>query len=343
MDKALAGSGHEPKPDDLYACGPTRVRHMVFSDLYLGHPSLGDRFCDVPGASINPVPAGESMRDDIERLKAACHEARARSPALMEFRVNHDGMAYRAFVMNSLSGQILVLRRIADDIPSLAELGIPHAYIRHLMSADLTGLLVVSGGMKSGRTTTACALIKERLRAYGGVAVTTEDPIELPLEGNYGEGVCYQTMASGSGGTFSEAFRHIVRWGAKTIFVGEIRDTATAAEVLQASANGHLVITTAHADNVIRTIMKLQAMASEELEQGVAQMLLADGLAGVLHQKLTHGPKRKIETEFLFLKDAEFARTNIRIGKYEMLASDIKQQMASMIAENAMAQRRTGA
>ena len=322
---------------------PARVRDMRFSDLYLGHPTFGDRFCDVPGAPVNPLPAGTALREDIETLKAACAEARCRTPSLMEFRVNHDGVAYRAFVMNSLSGQVLVLRKIADDIATLAELGIPQAYIRHLMRKDLSGLFIVSGSMKSGKTTTACAMVKERLAAYGGVAVTTEDPIELPLEGTHGHGVCYQTFAGAVGGSCADSFRHIMRWGAKTIFVGDIHDAETAAAVLQASVNGLLVISTVHADNVIRTIMKLQSLANEALDQGVAQMLLADGLAGVLHQRLSHGPKRKLETEFLFLNGAELARANIRVGKYESLASDIKQQMASMIAENALAQRRTGA
>jgi Tfp pilus assembly pilus retraction ATPase PilT len=320
----------------------TKVKQMTFSDLYLGHPTLGDRFCDGPGAQVNLLPDGAAMQHDIEQLKQACLEAKNRSPSMSEFRVSHDGLVYRAFIMNSLSGQVLVLRKIADDIPSLAELGIPRAYIRHLMDRDLTGLFIVSGTMKAGKTTTACAMIKERLSAYGGVAVTAEDPIELPLEGNHGPGVCYQTLASGTAGGFVEAFRQMMRWGAKTVFVGEITDREIAAEVLQASLNGHLVISTVRAENVIRTIMKMQALANEELDQGAAQTLLADGLLGVLHQKLTRGPKKKLETEFLFLKDAEFARSNIRNGKYEMLASDIKQQMASMIAENAMALRKAG-
>ena len=44
----------------------TAVRQLVFSDLYLGHPTLEDRFCDVPGAGANPLRASAALRDDLD-------------------------------------------------------------------------------------------------------------------------------------------------------------------------------------------------------------------------------------------------------------------------------------
>ncbi|MGZ3236654.1 MAG: ATPase, T2SS/T4P/T4SS family, partial [Burkholderiaceae bacterium] len=220
-----------------------------------------------------------------------------------------------------------------------AELGIPHAYIRHLMTKDLSGLFIVSGAIKAGKTSTACAMIKDRLTAYGGVAVSTEETIELPLEGSHGNGVCYQTSFSRETRSPVDAFRHAMRWGASVILIDEIRDHEIAAEALQASINGHLVITTMLATNVTQAINKLHALANEKLAPGAAQSLLADGLAGVLHQQLIPGPRQKLETEFLFLKGAVVTKTVLRSGKYELLASEIKRQMASMITDNAAAQR----
>lgn len=317
----------------------TKVKQLSFSDLYLGHPTLGDVFSDVPGAEVNPLPANPLLLDDLALLNTACREAKKDVPPMTDFKVTYDGIAYRASVMMTLSGEVFVLRKIADTIPSLAELGIPQAYIRHLISKDLSGLFIISGAIKSGKTMTACSLVKERLAAYGGVAVTAEDPIELPLEGTHSTGICYQTPVTRDNGGFIETFRHLVRWGARIILIGEIRDQDAAAEVLQASVNGHLIISTMHAENVIQTISKLHALANENLAPGSAQSLIADGLAGVLHQRLGRGMKKKLETEFLFLKDATAAKNTLRSGKYELLASDIRQQMASMIAENATAQR----
>lgn len=320
----------------------SKVRQLVFSDLYLGHPTLGDLFSDVPGADVNPLPANPLLREDLAHLKAICREGAKGAPQAGEFKVRYDSTAYRVSIMNTLGGEVFVLRRIADMIPSLAEIGIPQAYIPHLMARDLSGLFIVSGPIKSGKTMTACAMIKERLAAYGGIAVTAEEPIELPLEGRYGHGVCYQTQSDHKNGAFVESFRHVIRWGAKIIFIGEICDPDAAVEVLQASVNGHLVITTMNAENVIQTIAKLHALANEKLAQGNAQAMIADGLAGVLHQKVVRDSRKKLETEFLSLQDAPLVRATIRNGKYETLGTDIRLQMASMINVKAAALRQSG-
>jgi twitching motility protein PilT len=317
----------------------TKLKELAFSDLYLGHPSLENRFSDVSGANVNPVPAGPALREDIGQLIDICRDALKTSPLASELKVCHDGVTYRVSVMQTLAGTVFVLRRVANNIESLAELGIPQAYIRHLMTRDLSGLMVISGAVKAGKTMTACALVKDRLSAYGGVAVTGEDPIELPLEGSYGQGICFQTTMPRDKRDFADSFRQLVRSGARIILIDEIRDQETAAEVLQASINGHLIVTTMLAENVIQTITKLHGLANNKLAPGSAQSLIADGLAGVLHQQIVRGPRPKMETEFLFLKDAPVTKTVLRNGKYEMLASDIKQQMASMISGNATARR----
>ncbi|MFZ6774451.1 ATPase, T2SS/T4P/T4SS family [Undibacterium sp. SXout7W] len=316
-----------------------KVKQLEFSDLYLGHSTLEDRFSDVPGAAANPLPAGPLLRDDLDQLTAACKHILQERPTATEFKTVYDDVAYRVSVMTTASGEVFVLRKISEKIHSLSELGIPHAYIRYLMTRDLTGLFIISGAIKAGKTTTACAMIKDRLTAYGGVAVSTEETIELPLEGSYGDGICYQTSFHREIRSSVDTFRRAMKWGAKIILIDEIRDHEIATEALQASINGHLVITTMLAANVIQTINKLHALTNEKLAPGAAQSLVADGLIGVLHQQLMPGPKQKLETEFLFLKDAVMTKAVLRNGKYDLLGSDIKRQMAAMITGNATAQR----
>lgn len=319
----------------------TKVRELSFSDVYLGHPVLGDLFANVPGAPLNPLPANGAMRSDLALLKTACIQAGV-SARGADFKVTHDGMAYRASVMHTFSGEVYVLRKMEDTVWSLADTGIPQVYFPRLMDPGLSGLFVVAGAAKSGKTTTACALVKARLKAYAGIAVTAENPIELPLEGSHGDGVCYQTHAAPERGGYVEAFRRCLRTGAKLIFIGEIQDREVAIEALQASLNGHLIIATMQATSVVRTIAQLQMLASERLDPSAAQSMLADGLAGVLHLKISTCGRRKLETEFLFLKDALPAQSAIRQGRYEMLASEIRQQVATMIIESGAMPRVAG-
>jgi twitching motility protein PilT len=309
-----------------------KVKDLEFSDLYLGHPGLADRFSDVPGADINPLPAGPSLRADLDSLIKVCRDTVEHAPLGTEFKVWYDAVAYRVSVMHSLGGMVFVVRKIAGTIHSLSELGIPQTYIRYLMAPELSGLMVIAGQPKSGKTTSACAMVKDRLQAYGGVAVTGEDPIELPLEGSHGQGICFQTGMSRDKGGFADAFRHLVRWGARIILVDEIRDQDTAAEVLQASVNGHLIVTTMLAENIPQAVAKLHALASDRLGGDGARALLADGLTGVLHQHMQRGVRNKLETGFLLFKDAAVARHILRDGRYDLLDTEVEQQRSLMIS-----------
>ena len=226
-----------------------KVGGLEFSDLYLGHPALANRFSDVPGAVINPLPAGPSLQEDLRQLTEACMAEREKAPDADEFKVVYDGVSYRVSTMPAQGGNVFVVRKIASAVSTLADLGIPQAYIRRMMMRELSGLFIISGPLKSGKTMTAGAMLKDRLSAHGGVAVTGENPIELPLEGSHGNGVCFQTTLPSDPGSLADAFRSMMRWRADTILIDEIRDQESATELLKASFNGYLVITTMLADH----------------------------------------------------------------------------------------------
>jgi twitching motility protein PilT len=320
----------------------TTVNELDFSDLYLGHAQLKARFCTVPGTEAIPLAAGSSLQGDLDRLVEKCRAASDAAPLATEFIVRHADTPYRVGVIPAQAGPVFVLRRIADAVPTMAELGVPQVYLHQLMAKNLSGLLVISGTGKSGKTATACALARERLNAHGGVAVTMEDPIELPLEGAHGQGVCFQTVRPRDGRDFADAVRNAMRCGARTIVVDEICDAETAATLIQASLSGNLVIATMPADGLLQTVTRLHALVERVLGPGSAQSLMADGLLGVLHQHILRGPKPKLGAEFLFLKDSPGSRAVLRNGKYELLASDIKQQMAAMLTEHAVNRRGVG-
>lgn len=331
----------QPTPALTDVAAVDKVKGLEFSDLYLGHPALANRFSDVPGAATNPLPAGPALQEDLRLLTEACRAEREKAPDVDEFKVVYDGVSYRVSTMPAQGGNVFVVRKIASAVSTLADLGIPQAYIRRMMMRDLAGLFVISGPLKSGKTMTAGAMLKERLTAHGGVAVTGENPVELPLEGSHGNGVCFQTALPRDPGGLADAFRSMMRWRAGTILIDEIRDQESAAELLKASFNGHLVITTMLADDVVQTVTKLHALTNERFGPGSANALLADGLLGVLHQQMVRGAKHapKLETEFLFLKDAPTTRTVLRKGEFELLTAEIRRQMAAMISENASAHR----
>lgn len=309
----------------------TRVSELRFTDLFLSeHQS---HFSGLRGSEIDPTPAPAGVRDDLANLLRLC-SANHKEAGLNGFAFEYDTVHYRAAVMPSQKGTVYVLRQFPSVIPEHSSLGIHPGYARKLLQPDLTGLIIVSGATGDGKTTTASSLIAERLKLYGGVAITAEDPPEMPLEGQHGKGICYQTNVDREKGGFAEACRQILRWNPSIIFLGEIRDGEAAAEALSAGINGHLVISTIHADDVIKAIHRVYDLACKNMESAGAASLLGDGLLCVLHQKLEGDPKRMKSLDMLFLDStANGARSMIRSAKFEQLGSEISLQRNKILME----------
>lgn len=303
------------------------LKDIDLKDIYLGRPNAW--LAGVPGTS-DPIPAPEHCLEELDELREMCDQfvgARGKD----EFTVRHNDVAYRASVLKSMSDSVYVLRRFPPTVPPLDTLGIHSGYTARLMQPGLSGLIVVAGAFGQGKTTTASSVIASRLTKYGGVAITIEDPPEMPLEGRHGEGVCYQTWVDR--GQFGDATRKCARFAPSIIFLGEVRDAETAAEALRASINGRLVVCTTHADSVPMAIERMYSLAN-----GVAgnsddtASLLAGGLLGVVHQRLEGEPKHP-RIEFLWLgdQDSQGVRNTIRQRRFDQVASEVTLQLNRMM------------
>jgi len=229
-------------------------------------------------------------------------------------------------------------------LPDINKLGYHPALIRRLVSNDAVGginhgLVVFSGVTCSGKTTSAASLLIERLKLYGGLAVTVEDPIELPLQGGHGpnnQGRCYQfsnvTELGGVGKTGELSLRFA---SPNIIFYGEIRDAKAASEAIRQALSGHLIITTIHSSGVTETLERLAAFAAQESGDSVYN-LLANGLSTIIHQKLVpavnnNGQEKRLQlyTDFLFANDS--IRAKIRAKELYSIYDDMQIQKNRMI------------
>lgn len=103
------------------------------------------------------------------------------------------------------------------------------------------GLWLVVGPTGSGKSTTLNAFLQLSVQAQEKV-LSIEDPVEYTLPG-----VHHLSLGSPPGLTWERAVRAFLRQAPDCVLVGEIRDEATAAIVLQAARTGHRILSTLHA------------------------------------------------------------------------------------------------
>ena len=246
---------------------------------------------------------------------------------------------YRIERIKTVTGVHYTARRMPKTVPDVYQLGMPEILVNHLTSLNkATGLILLCGPTGMGKTTTATALLKFFLENEGGFAYTIEDPPEMPMDGLYhakkgGLGLCKQTEVVNN--NWELGLRSALRSKPRYILVGETRTAETAAELLRAATSGHLVISTIHANNLEDGLTSLiKYAAASGMNEGLAADLLARGILGVIHQKLTGTVKLMPTLHYCFANpdpmEADQMRMTIRDGKIN-LATLMEAQMAKMI------------
>lgn len=304
------------------------LRDLNPKDIYLG--KTASWISGVEGKS-DPLPAPEDCREELAELRRICEETQL-DGARQEFAIRHNGNSYRVSLLQSLSDIVYVLRYMSASVPTLDQLGIHAGYVSHLLKPEITGMIILAGAFGQGKTTTASSIVTTRLARHGGVAVTVEDPPELPLEGIHGAGICYQTWVEQ--GQFGEACRKIARYAPDIIFIGEIRDPDAAVEALRASINGKLVICTIHADTVIMAIERLYSLANGRAGNSEdTSSLLASGLLCVMHQKLDGKTIKHPKIEFLWAggHENQGLKNMIRLRRFDQIGSEVTLQLNRML------------
>jgi Tfp pilus assembly pilus retraction ATPase PilT len=318
------------RPDPSQA---ERLSQLDFTDLFFSEQ--GEAYLrglhGVDGA-LAQIPDGVTY--DLEELhRRVCHRGQTEN----EFFCDYDSVRFRVSRIDEVGGTWFTLRRLMWPIPRIGELGginprIAQALIK-LGHESKKGLILISGATSAGKTTTGCSLLQEFLLTYGNVAVTVEDPVELPLSGFHGtSGHCLQTQVKN--GDFAEAMKLTMRRAPRYIYLGEVRSRGEASAALRAGINGHLVITTIHAGNCIEAIDAMLKLVAADEPIDLARQVLASGLLCVTNQSLVRKVNggRALKLQTLFFGDHGGVRSLVRSGKTEQLSSEIDRQASRVLS-----------
>jgi twitching motility protein PilT len=212
----------------------------------------------------------EWERPNIDRLRD--YDCAWGAPNVGRFRVN-------VFRQRGTMG--VILRVIPIEVPTLKDLELPPALAGIAESRD--GMVLVTGVTGSGKSTSLAAMLDHVNHSQARHVVTLEDPIEFLHKDN--KSSLTQRQVGSDTESFKVGLRAALREDPDVILVGEMRDTETIDIALKAVETGHLLLSTLHTQDSVRTLSRIIAFFPPE-EQEMIRVRLAESIEAVISQRL---------------------------------------------------------
>src|SRR6266850_8518802 len=216
----------------------------------------------------------DTFLNDVQRLLV-----KERGDA--DFAYANSRGRYRASVVRQRLGTDIVFRIINTRVRTMDELGLPEHL--KLLTRYQNGLILVTGSVGSGKSTTLAALVEQINIERREHIITLEDPIEYIFEPKG----CHITQREVHTHTqsFAVALRGALREDPDVIMVGEMRDLETISLAITAAETGHLVLGTLHTGNASRTLDRLLDVFPVD-QQDQIRVMVSESLRGVISQQL---------------------------------------------------------
>jgi twitching motility protein PilT len=188
---------------------------------------------------------------------------------------------FRTSVVRQRLGIDLVFRIINTRVRNMDDLGLPETL--KLLTRYQNGLILVTGSVGSGKSTTLAALVEQVNLERREHIITLEDPIEYIFEPKG----CHITQREVHTHTrsFSAALRGALREDPDVIMVGEMRDLETISLAITAAETGHLVLGTLHTGNAARTLDRLLDVFPVDQQEQI-RIMVSESLRGIISQQL---------------------------------------------------------
>ena len=222
---------------------------------------------------------------------------------------------FRGSVFRCRGALAAVYRVVAGEVPSLDALGLPASAAG--LAGLGSGLVLTSGPVGSGKSTTMAAIVDRINRTRAVHIVTVEDPVEVIHRNR--RALVTQRQVGSDTASFHTALRSVLRSDPDVVMIGEIRDRETVDAALRVSETGHLALATMHARSALHALSRIVEMfpASQHRQ---ARVRLSASLETIYCQRLVpraDGRGRVLAVEQLAPTPA--ARNLIREDKLHQL------------------------
>lgn len=250
------------------------------------HIRLGDNFCKVlfridrilvPYMEIN-AEKGERMVNALYTTMCDGQnnstfninipvEANVSEEFVAQLKLNGGRLATRP----TQEKAVIVIRLLnkRDKALSLSQLGMTEEQqeIVERLIAIPTGVIFISGPTNSGKSTLAQSMCEMAVEADPGMhLITVEDPIENIIKGAVQTPlkVVNRSDPKAMDRAWADAISNLMRLDPDEMFIGEVRDYASATGTVSAAQTGHKVVTTLHTHFPIEIISRLKTLQVDE-------------------------------------------------------------------------------
>src|SRR6059036_191009 len=254
------------------------------SDIHLGvnapplwrlHGTLQPIWTDAPRFT------SDQTRALAEGFLSNLHKTQLNERGDADFAYANKFGRYRTSVVRQRLGVDLVFRIINTKVRTMEDLGLPEHL--KLLTRYQNGLILVTGPVGSGKSTTLAAMIEQINMERRDHIITLEDPIEYVLRSRN----CHVSQREVFTHTesFAAALRASLREDPDVIMVGEMRDLETISLAITAAETGHLVLATLHTSSAARTLDRLLDVFPPDQQEQI-RVMVSEPLRGIISHQL---------------------------------------------------------
>ncbi|MDE2010386.1 MAG: PilT/PilU family type 4a pilus ATPase [Candidatus Omnitrophica bacterium] len=216
------------------------------------------------------------------------------------FSLEETGIRFRVSVFMQKDGPSMVIRRVNSTVHSFEELNLPAGILKTL-AMEKRGLVLLTGSMGSGKSTTIASMIEHINRNSRKHILTVEEPIEYAFKDK--ESLINQRELGIDVSSYPAALRAFTLQSPDVIFIGNICDLETMSSAIVAAETGVLVLSTLHTVNAAQSVERIINFFPVHQHQEVRNQLsvLLKGVISLRLLPLKNGAGRVPAFEIMLL------------------------------------------
>jgi twitching motility protein PilT len=192
---------------------------------------------------------------------------------------------FRTHIFRDSGGLGAAIRIIPNTVPTLEQLGIlEHVPVIEKLTHLKRGLIVITGPVGSGKTTTCAAMLEQINQTRGERIITLEDPIEYEFQSK--KSLISQRSVGEDIASYPDGLRCALYMDPDVILVDRLRDLETMLMAITAAETGHLVFATMNVPTASGAIQRIIESFPPGGQQNVVRTLLSNNLQAVIAQML---------------------------------------------------------